>query len=975
MESVFNISSCAIENQVKFTTCTLLGVALTWWNGQIRSLGSDAYSMTWEVLKKKMTNKYCSQGEIKKLEIELWNLKSSKPKMLDETIELANDFMDQKLRTYAKRQTDNKKKKCHKCNKVGHFARDCKSFGNTNVANAQRDNRENPKRNGWVYAIGNTEKKGNASRDPDSNVVMGAFLLNNRYASILFDTGANRSFISTAFSSLIDIAPTTLENNYDVELADVKIIRVSTIIRGYTLNFLNHLFNIDLMPVELGSFDVIIDMDWLRRCHTVIVCDKKLVRVPYGNETLIFRGDESNNRRESWLTIILCSKAQKYLTKGCQIFLAQISTAKEEDKSEGKGIHVDPAKIEYIIDWASPKTPTKICQFLGLAGYYRRFIEGFLKIAKSLTKLTQKGIKFDWGKKEENAFQLIKQKLCCAPILALPEGFTKGKPSGRCIEPKGMNGAIMSSSLSYNYWLGSSQTNTRSSDRTLKTENLENEDVGGMIRKDIPKEKLEPRADGTLCLNGRTWLPCYGDLRYVIMHESHKSKYSIHPGFDKIYQDMKKLYWWPNMKANIATYVSKCLTCAKVKQLPLAKFSYNNSYHASIKAVPYEELYGRRCRSPVCWVEVGEAQLTGLELIQQTTKKIVLIKQRIQAAKDRQKSYADLKRKTMDFEVGDRVMLKVSPWKGVVQFGKRGKLNSRYVGPFKVLSKVVKVAYRLELPQELSRVTHTFHVSNLKKCYTDGPLVMPLEGIHVDDKLQCVEEPVEIMECEIKRLKRSRIPLVKGFVIHYKVLSFEDKALLTELLLPLSTKAMVLLRDGLDFCIDVIIEILEEDFDALLDEEENFDALLDEGSKILHSIKGTILEEKLFSEFDEFIAMTAKENSKSKSDTEEPPFKKITFNTDYKIKKSLEETPMDLELKPIHDNLEYVFLEELSFLHVIISSYLFDENKNKLVSILKRHRQAFAWKTTNIPGIFLSYCKHKIQLLEDKKPVVPNKDD
>ncbi|GKE00431.1 putative reverse transcriptase domain-containing protein [Tanacetum coccineum] len=166
-----------------------------------------------------------------------------------------------------------------------------------------------------------------------------------------------------------------------------------------------------------------------------------------------------------------------------------------------------------------------------------------------------------------------------------------------------------------------------------------------------------------------------------------------------------------------------------VKHLPLAEFSYNNSYHASIKAAPYEALYGQKFRSPVCWAKVGEAQLIGPEMIQETTEKIILIKQRIQAAQDRQKSYADLNRKLMEFIVGDRVMLKVS--------------------------------YRLELPQELSKVHHTFHVSNLKKCYTDEPLVMPLEGIHVDDKLQFVEEPIEIMEREIKRLKRSRIPLVK----------------------------------------------------------------------------------------------------------------------------------------------------------------------------------------------------------------------
>ncbi|GJS76585.1 putative reverse transcriptase domain-containing protein [Tanacetum coccineum] len=145
----------------------------------------------------------------------------------------------------------------------------------------------------------------------------------------------------------------------------------------------------------------------------------------------------------------------------------------------------------------------------------------------------------------------------------------------------------------------------------------------------------------------------------------------------------------------------------------------------------------------------------------QTTEKIILIKHRIQAAQDRQKSYADLKWKPMEFEVGDRVILKVSPWKGVVRFGKWGKLHPRYVRPFKVLTKVRKVTYRLELPQELSRVHHTFHVSNLKKCYADEPLVMSLEGIHVDDKLQFVEEPVEIMERKIKRLKRSRIPLVK----------------------------------------------------------------------------------------------------------------------------------------------------------------------------------------------------------------------
>nr|GEU38822.1 putative reverse transcriptase domain-containing protein [Tanacetum cinerariifolium] len=198
-----------------------------------------------------------------------------------------------------------------------------------------------------------------------------------------------------------------------------------------------------------------------------------------------------------------------------------------------------------------------------------------------------------------------------------------------------------------------------------------------------------------------------------------------------------------------------------VNHLSLVEFSYNNSNHASIKAAPFEVLYGRKCHSPVCWAEVGEVQLPSPEIAQETTEKIIQIKQRIQAAHDRQKSYADLKRKLMEFQVRDRVMLKVSPWKRVVRFGKRGKLNPRYVGPFKVLEKVGSVSYKIELPQELSRVHNTFHVSNLKKCYADEPLDVLLDGLHFDDKLYFVEEPIEIMDREVKRLKQSCIPIFK----------------------------------------------------------------------------------------------------------------------------------------------------------------------------------------------------------------------
>nr|GEZ72077.1 putative reverse transcriptase domain, ribonuclease H-like domain, aspartic peptidase domain protein [Tanacetum cinerariifolium] len=189
------------------------------------------------------------------------------------------------------------------------------------------------------------------------------------------------------------------------------------------------------------------------------------------------------------------------------------------------------------------------------------------------------------------------------------------------------------------------------------------------------------------------------------------------------------------------------------RHLPLVKFSYNNSYHASIKAAPFEELYGRKCRSPVCWSEVRDSQLTGPELIREMTKRIVQIKNRLLTARIRQKSYADVRRKPMEFKVGDNVMLKVSPCKGIIHFGKRGKLSPRYIGPFEIIEWISPVAYKLELPEKLRGIHNTFHVSNLKKCLVDENLVIPLEEVQLDDKLHFIEEPVEIMDREVKQLK------------------------------------------------------------------------------------------------------------------------------------------------------------------------------------------------------------------------------
>ncbi|GJV54837.1 putative reverse transcriptase domain-containing protein [Tanacetum coccineum] len=381
-----------------------------------------------------VTDKYYPRKEIKKLEIEIWDLKvkgtnltsytqhfyelalfcermfpeesdkiekyvgglpdmihgsvvASKPKTIQDAVEIVTELMDKKICTFAERQTERTGEKkqyrgskplcskcnyhhdgpcaprCHKCNKVGHLARDCRSTTTANNANNQRgtgssqkptcyecgvqghfkrecrkmknnNNRGNPAGNvnapAKVYAVGH------AGTNPNSNVVMGTFLLNNCYASILFDTGADRSFVSTTFSSQIDITQTALHHYYDIELADGRIIGLNTILRGCTLNILNHPFNIDLMPVELGSFDAIIGMDWLVKYQAIIVYTKKIVHIPWGNETLIVHIDGRNWGKEARLHIISYTKIQEYMLKGCLVILANVTTKETEDKSEKK---------------------------------------------------------------------------------------------------------------------------------------------------------------------------------------------------------------------------------------------------------------------------------------------------------------------------------------------------------------------------------------------------------------------------------------------------------------------------------------------------------------------------------------------------------------------------------------------------------------------------------------------------------------
>ncbi|GJY72835.1 putative reverse transcriptase domain-containing protein [Tanacetum coccineum] len=750
------------------------------------------------------------------------------------------------------------------------------------------------------------------------------------------------SFISTNFLPLINMKPSVISPGYEIEIASGLKVVTNMIVRGCRLELEGHTFIIDLIPFGHGNFDVIVGMDWLSKLRAKIVFFEKIVQIPLSNrENLEVHGEcpEGNLKqlktmkvnepkledilvvrefpdvfsedlsglppsREVEFRIDLISGAMPvakspyrlaptemqelsnqlkelqdtgFIRPSSSPWGAPVLFVKKKDGSfrmcidyrelnkltiknryplpriddlfdqlqgsryfskidllsgyhqlryakkiflklhsgrvNSEGIHVDPSKIEAVKNWKPPKTPTEIRSFLGLAGYYKRFIVNFSKIAKPLTLLTQNNKKFEWGDEQENTLHTLNDMLCDAPILALPEG-----PNDFVVYCDASNQA-------------------------------------------------------------------YGNLRTLIMNEAHATKYSVHPGADKMYYDLRDIYWWPGMKKDITLYVSKCLTCSKVKaehqkpsgllqqpEIPkwkwenitmdfITRLSRTSSGHDSIwvivdrltksvhllavredyKTEKLARLYineiiarhgvhvsiisdcdshftsrfwlslqkalgtqldlsttyhpqtdgqsertiqtledmlracaidyggnwdthlpfGRKCQTPIAWVEVRESKLIRPKIIQETTEKIVRIKERLKAARDRQKSYADNRRKSLEFSVGDKVLLKVSPWKGVVRFGKRSKLSQRYVGPFEIVERVGPVAYRLRLPQELVGIHDTFYVSNMKKCVADVNLHIPLEEIKIDKELCFDEEPIEVMDREVKKLKQSKIPIVK----------------------------------------------------------------------------------------------------------------------------------------------------------------------------------------------------------------------
>ncbi|GJW57993.1 putative reverse transcriptase domain-containing protein [Tanacetum coccineum] len=650
---------------------------------------------------------------------------------------------------------------CFNCNRPCHLAKDYRGVPrNMNPVNA---------RNLTVracYECGSTDHvrswKPRESGDP--NIVTGTFTLNNHFATILFDSGADYSFVSTAFIPLLGLEPSDLGFRYEIEIASGHLVEIDKVIKGCKLEIEGHVFDIDLIPFGNGSFDVIIGMDLLSKYKAEIICHEKVVRIPLPDgkvlrvlgkrpeekARLLMSAKASEKKQEEIVVVrdfpevfpddlsglppiweiefrielipeatpvakspyrlapseleelseyhqlrvheddipktafrtryghfeftvmpfgltnaptifidLMNRVCRPYLDKFVIVFIDDIliySKTQEENIREvqllghvinGNGIHVDPSKIEAIKNWKAPRTPIEVRLFLGLDGYYRRFIENFYKIAKSLTILTQKCKVFDWGEEHELAFQTLKDKLCNAPVLALPDG---------------------------------------------------------------PEDFVSSIKDRHTDAQKELWMSFAGLPERE--NEAHRRKYSIHKVLKEISYDLRDRYWWPGMKKDIVEYVSKCLTCLKVKaehQRPSGLFQ-----QPEIPVWKWEGI-------AIDFVTKLPRTSSGHDTIWS-----IFIISSVRCAS------------VLSIGMVERCPFAIMwpEWekKGVVRFGKKGKLASRFVGPFEIVE---------------------------KKCLADPTLQVPLDEIRVDAKLNFVEEPVEILEREFKKLKRSRIAIVK----------------------------------------------------------------------------------------------------------------------------------------------------------------------------------------------------------------------
>ncbi|GKC27265.1 putative reverse transcriptase domain-containing protein [Tanacetum coccineum] len=884
-----DMSRCKDSQKVKYTAGSFVCKALTWWNSQIHTRGREAaVGMSWEDFKTFTKEEFCPSNEMQKLETELWNhamvgaghaaytdrfhelamlvphlvtpegkrieryvygislqirgmVAATEPKTIQKAVQIDGTLTDEALRNGSIKKNHEKRGNEGEPSKDRN---DCRvAPRNVNPINARIPNAR------ACYECGSTDHiksvclRLNRAQGPRGN----------RPNQALANNGGQGH--GNQGNQARGIEPSDLGFSYEIEIASGQLVEIDKVIRGCKLEIDGHAFNINLIPFGSGSFDVIIGMDWLSDHKAEIICHEKVARIPLQDgKVLRVLGEKLEEKIRQLMSAKAKEKKQEEI-----VIVRDFPEVFPDDLSRLPPVWEIEFWIE-LIPGAMPvaKSPYRLApseleelsgqlKELQDKGYYCRFIENFSKIAKPFTVLTQKSKTFDWGEEQEKAFQTLKDKLCNAPVLALPD-----RPEDFVLKIHEKNytthdlelGAIV-------FTLKRRWIELFSYDCEIRYHPSKANVVADALSR---KERVKPKR-----------VPLKGDVRTLIMDEAHKSKYFVHPGADKMYYNLKDRYWWPGMKKDIAVYVSRCLTCLKVKaehqrpsrllqqpeipewkgegiamdfvtklpktssghdtiwlivdrltksahflpiredykmdrlarlylneivfrhsvpiliifdrdsrftlrfwqsmqealetwldmstayhpqtdsqsertiqtledmlracilnfggswdvHLPLLKFSYNNSYHSSVRCTSFEALYGRKCRSPIMWAEVE---------------------------RDHHKRYADKRRKPLELSVGDFVLLKVSPWKGVVRFGKKGKLAPRFVRPFEIVEKLGLVAYRLRLPEELNGVHDTFHMSNLKKCLVDPTLQVPLDEIQVDAKLNFVEEPVEILE-------------------------------------------------------------------------------------------------------------------------------------------------------------------------------------------------------------------------------------
>ncbi|KAL0539379.1 hypothetical protein IC582_023591 [Cucumis melo] len=533
----------------------------------------------------------------------------------------------------------------------------------------------------------------------------------------------------------------------------------------------------------------------------------------------------------------------------CEFWLKKVTFLGHVVSSER--VSVDAAKIEAVTSWPRPSTISEIYNFLGLTSYYGRFVEDFAHIASPLTQLTRKGTPFVWSPTCESSFQELKQKLVSAPVLTVPDG------SGSLViysdaSKKGLGCVLMQQGKVVAY----ASRQLKSHEQNYPTHDLELAAVLALRQRIIVAQLNDPylvekrclvetgqgedfsiSSDDGLTFEGRLCVPEDSAVKTELLTEAHSSPFTMHHGSTKMYHDLRCVYWWRNMKREVADFVNRCLVCQQVKAprqrpagllqplsvpgwkwesvsmnyitgLPKTLKGYTviwvvvdrltksahfvtgkSTYTASkwgqlymieivrLHGVPVSIVSDRDARftlkfwkglqlalgmrSPVCWGEIGEQRLLGPELVQTTNAAIQKIRARMLTAQNRQKSYVDVRRKDLEFDVGDIVFLKVAPMKGILRFEKKGKLSPRFVGPFEILERIGPVAYRLALPPSFSTVHDVFHVSMLRRYVADPTHVVDFEPLRINENLSYEEQPVEILAREVKMLRNRGISLVK----------------------------------------------------------------------------------------------------------------------------------------------------------------------------------------------------------------------